>query len=196
MQSLTSKNLKIIQKDHLINLKIIKKGVLINLKILKKREFRNLKIFSLNPFISAIFSDVLRDMFHERKNAHMATAEKRTLPKLSSEDTFTSQEVADLLHLSLYTLGRYRREGTGPLYIDLNHKVKLYPRAALYQWMAERARKSTSDPGVMVSEISEALEQSSAFLPPASSVEKSPQRKRGRPRTLPPVSSPQQPITH
>lgn len=130
----------------------------------------------------------------------MATAEKRTLPKLSSEDTFTSQEVADLLHLSLYTLGRYRREGTGPLYIDLNHKVKLYPRAALYQWMAERARKSTSDPGVMVSQISETLEpqleQYSAFLLPASSVEKTPQRKRGRPRALPPASSPQQPITH
>jgi hypothetical protein len=124
----------------------------------------------------------------------MATAEKRTLPKLSSEDTFTSQEVADLLHLSLYTLGRYRREGTGPLYIDLNHKVKLYPKLALYQWMAERARKSTSDPGVMVSQILEPLEEcSSAFLLPASMEIPPSPRKRGRPRTLPPVldASPQ-----
>ena len=128
----------------------------------------------------------------------MPAIEKSNLPKLTSEDFFTSKEVADLLHISPRTLERYRSEESGLLYIDVNHKVKLYPKLALYQWLAKRARKSTSDPGVMVSQISEALEQENShpFLLPASSVEETPQRKRGRPRALPPVSSPQQSITH
>lgn len=125
----------------------------------------------------------------------MPAIEKSNLPKLTSEDFFTSREVADLLHISLRTLERYRSKESGLLYIDVNNKVKLYPKLALYQWMAKRARKSTSDPGVMVSQISEALEQSSMFLLPASSVTESPQRKRGRPRTLPPTSDASHPIS-
>lgn len=127
----------------------------------------------------------------------MPAIEKSNLPKLTSEDFFTSQEVADLLHISPRTLERYRSEKSGLLYIDVSHKVKLYPKLALYQWMAKRARKSTSDPGVMVEQISEALEQedSPPFLLPASSVTESPQRKRGRPRTLPPTSDASQPIS-
>jgi len=124
----------------------------------------------------------------------MPAIEKSSLPKLTSEDFFTSKEVADLLHISPRTLERYRSKESGLLYIDVNHKIKLYPKLALYQWMAKRARKSTSDPGVMVSRISETLEQSSPFLLPASSVMESPQRKRGRPRALPPPSSQQGPI--
>lgn len=121
----------------------------------------------------------------------MVTAEKKNLPKLSSDDTFTSQEVADLLHVSLYTLGRYRREGTGPYYIDLNHQVKLYPKVALYQWLASKGRKSTSDPGVMTADISE----SSAFLFPQYIETTVSIRKRGRPRKLPPASDASQPIS-
>ena len=126
----------------------------------------------------------------------MPAIEKSNLPKLTSEDFFTSQEVADLLHISPRTLERYRSEKSGLLYIDVSHKVKLYPKLALYQWMAKRARKSTSDPGVMVEQISEALEQedSPPFLLPASSVTETPPRKRGRPKKLPPVSDDTQPI--
>lgn len=125
----------------------------------------------------------------------MPVVEKSSLLKLTSDDIFTSREVADLLHVTLCTLSRYRQEGTGPLYIEVNHKVKLYPKLALYQWMAKRVRKSTSDRGVRVEQISETLEEATSFLLPPSPVAESSQRKRGRPRTLPPISSFQQPAS-
>ena len=147
-------------------------------------------------FTRYFFSALLSVMFHERTTIEMPAIEKSSLPKLTSEDFFTSKEVADLLHISPRTLERYRSEESGLLYIDVNHKIKLYPKLALYQWMAKRVRKSTSDPGVMVSRISEALESSATFFLPASSVMESPQRKRGRPRALPPASSPQESVSH
>lgn len=111
----------------------------------------------------------------------MPAVENARLPKMSSEDTFTSKEVADLLHLSPRTLERYRKEGTGPIYLDINHKVKLYPKNAFYRWMVEKARKSTSDPGTLVSEHYELLPSASMATPE--------KPKRGRPRKLPPASN-------
>lgn len=112
----------------------------------------------------------------------MSAAERNSLSKMSSEDTFTSKEVAEILHLSPRTLERYRRKGTGPIYLDINHKVKIYPKNALYQWMAAKARKSTSDHGTLVSEHYE-------LLPPVS-IAPPTQNKRGRPRKVPPADQP------
>lgn len=118
-------------------------------------------------------------MFHKERHADMVTAKQKNHSKLSSDDLFTAKEVAALLNVSSFTLGRYRREGTGPYYIDVNHQVKLYPKVALYQWLASKKRKSTSDPGSMIASTSE------DFLLPQNEEEIVSSCKRGRPRSLP-----------
>jgi len=122
----------------------------------------------------------------------MPAVERSMFPNLTSEDLLTSKEVAEILHISPRSLERYRSVKSGLLYIDVNHKIKLYPKMAFYQWMLKRVRKSTSDSGEMAAQISEALEQSSIFMLPPPSVTESPKRKRGRPKAVAPTSSSQE----
>jgi hypothetical protein len=122
----------------------------------------------------------------------MPAIERSTLPNLTPEDLLTSKEVAEILHISPRSLERYRSAKSGLLYIDLNHKIKLYPKILFYQWMVSHVRKSTSDSGEMAAQISEALEQSSIFMLPPPSVTEAPKRKRGRPKASPPASLSQQ----
>jgi len=128
-------------------------------------------------FIFFVFFALFKIMFHKERHADMVTAKNHS--KLSSDDLFTAKEVAALLNVSSCTLSRYRTEGTGPYYIDVSRQVKLYPKVALYQWLASKKRKSTSDPGSMIASTPE------DFLLPQNEEEIVSSCKRGRPRSLP-----------
>jgi excisionase family DNA binding protein len=58
----------------------------------------------------------------------------------------TTEEAARFLRLQKQTLEAWRLRGTGPAFLKLGRRV-LYRREALERFMAERERRSTSDPG-------------------------------------------------
>jgi excisionase family DNA binding protein len=57
----------------------------------------------------------------------------------------TPREVAEALRLSVRTVERLRATGEGPEYIRFGSSVR-YDRDALARWLAERKRRSTSEP--------------------------------------------------
>lgn len=59
----------------------------------------------------------------------------------------TTEEAARFLRLKKQTLELWRLRGTGPAFLKLGRRV-VYRREALERFMAERERRSTSDPGV------------------------------------------------
>ena len=109
---------------------------------------------------------------------------KESLSKMICEDTLPASKVAQFLHISTKTLEGLRNKGGGPYYIDVNEKVKRYPRIACYQWAVSRLRKSTSDDGSQVQEILKSLEK---FAEEAMSLKfntESLKQSQGRPRSI------------
>lgn len=55
-------------------------------------------------------------------------------------------EAAEYLRMAPQTLAKMRCEGTSPPFIKLGRRV-LYDLAEIDQWLDQRRRRSTSDPG-------------------------------------------------
>ena len=66
-------------------------------------------------------------------------------PRQATNNTFlTAKDAAELLNVSLVSLGRWRTEGSGPPFCKFGRAVR-YERAALLDWARSRARGSTSE---------------------------------------------------
>ena len=57
---------------------------------------------------------------------------------------FTAPELAELLGLTIYTLQRYRSEGSGPAYEKIGNRI-FYRHDVVEQWRQSQGRSSTSD---------------------------------------------------
>lgn len=57
----------------------------------------------------------------------------------------TEEQVAEMLGLSLVTLSKYRREGDGPPYIQLNkgkqRPVVRYQKEDIQEWITQKRKK-------------------------------------------------------
>lgn len=62
-------------------------------------------------------------------------------PERDRLDLLTPEDLAALLQLSLGTLARWRRAGTGPVFIRIGNRVRYAP-ADLDVWLRERRLKS------------------------------------------------------
>ena len=60
--------------------------------------------------------------------------------ELEAAKFLTTRELADLLHVSLYGLLRWRRDGDGPPFIRIGKNSIRYPRKALEVWLMSSAR--------------------------------------------------------
>lgn len=56
-------------------------------------------------------------------------------------------DAAAYLGLSGSTLAKMRLRGDGPVYAKAGHRIVVYDRADLDEWLAGRKRRSTSEPG-------------------------------------------------
>ena len=56
------------------------------------------------------------------------------------EKLLDERKVADVLGVSIGTLGRWRREGGGPAFIQVADKSVRYAPSDLKQWIADRKR--------------------------------------------------------
>ena len=56
-------------------------------------------------------------------------------------------EVALILGIQVRTLETWRLNGGGPEFVKLSARACRYRRSVLDAWIADRSRKSTSDPG-------------------------------------------------
>ena len=63
-----------------------------------------------------------------------------------NDELLTTKEAARYLRVSPRTLERYRVTGQGPRYLKIGRLV-FYRKSDLDAWLAERERRSTSDPG-------------------------------------------------
>ena len=61
-------------------------------------------------------------------------------------DLLTTTQAAEYVGLSPRTLERYRVTGEGPRHLKVGRRV-LYRPADLDEWLADKVRRSTSDPG-------------------------------------------------
>ena len=61
-------------------------------------------------------------------------------------DLLTTDEGAKYLRLSPRTLERYRVTGEGPRFLKVGRRV-LYRQSDLDEWLKNKSRRSTSDPG-------------------------------------------------
>ena len=61
-------------------------------------------------------------------------------------DLLTTEEAARYLRLSPRTLERYRVTGEGPRFLKIGRRV-LYRQSDLDEWLKNKSRRSTSDPG-------------------------------------------------
>ena len=61
-------------------------------------------------------------------------------------DLLTTEEAGRYLRLSPRTLERYRVTGEGPRYLKIGRRV-LYRKSDLDEWLKNKSRRSTSDPG-------------------------------------------------
>ena len=61
-------------------------------------------------------------------------------------DLLTTTQAAEYVGLSPRTLERHRVTGEGPRYLKVGRRV-LYRPADLDEWLADKVRRSTSDPG-------------------------------------------------
>jgi predicted DNA-binding transcriptional regulator AlpA len=59
----------------------------------------------------------------------------------------TEKQAAHFLGFSSRTLQSWRFRGGGPLYVSVSPRCVRYRREDLRQWIEERLRTSTSDPG-------------------------------------------------
>ena len=58
----------------------------------------------------------------------------------------STEQAAEYCEMSPRTLEKLRSDGDGPVYAKLGHLVR-YAIEDLDRWIAERRRRSTSDPG-------------------------------------------------
>ena len=77
----------------------------------------------------------IKDLLAEPKKVH----EKPVI--------MTPAELADYLGVSKWTLQTWRRQGTGPKYIQANNVKKYYRLDDVVEWMNQRTLASTSDLG-------------------------------------------------
>lgn len=61
-------------------------------------------------------------------------------------DLLTTPEAAAYVRRSPRTLERYRVTGEGPIFLKIGRPI-LYRRADLDEWLDDKVRRSTSDPG-------------------------------------------------
>jgi hypothetical protein len=81
------------------------------------------------------------------QSIHSCGAGDDATPKKSKEPDFlTEHEVADLLNVKVATLRRWRWEGSHLAYHKFSGLVR-YARAEVQAFIADSARKSTSDTG-------------------------------------------------
>ncbi len=71
------------------------------------------------------------------KRSRMPT---RAGAELRSAEYLTTRELADLLHVSLWGLMRWRHDGDGPPFLRLGRHSIRYPVAALNTWLASLPR--------------------------------------------------------
>jgi hypothetical protein len=66
-------------------------------------------------------------------------------PRQTANNTFlTAKDAAELLNVSLISLGRWRIEGSGPPFCKFGRVVR-YERSTRLDWARSRARASTSE---------------------------------------------------
>lgn len=63
------------------------------------------------------------------------------------DDALTDKEAARITGLSYRTLQKLRWKGGGPPFVHYSSRAVRYRRGDVEQWVAERVRQSTSDPG-------------------------------------------------
>lgn len=73
----------------------------------------------------------------------MAKAAKSRLPigsgaDLQSAEYLTAREVASLLHVTVWALTRWRRDGDGPAFVRIGRKSIWYPRRAIEAYLGAR----------------------------------------------------------
>ena len=64
----------------------------------------------------------------------------RTGAEIQSAEYLTTRELADLLHVSLWGLMRWRHDGDGPPWLRLGRNSIRYPRASFQTWLASLPR--------------------------------------------------------
>lgn len=62
----------------------------------------------------------------------------RSGAELQSAEYLTTRELADLLHVSLWGLLRWRHDGDGPPFVRLGRNSIRYPRVKFEAWLASR----------------------------------------------------------
>ena len=71
-----------------------------------------------------------------------------TLPRLPDDDEKLGNEPsAKFIGMSPRTLEGMRLKGTGPRFFKISRKKIVYSKRQLREWLADRERRSTSDPG-------------------------------------------------
>lgn len=63
------------------------------------------------------------------------------------EALLTEDQAAELLQLTPRTLQAWRYQGRGPRFVKISARAVRYQLPDLQSWIAERLRRSTSDPG-------------------------------------------------
>jgi predicted DNA-binding transcriptional regulator AlpA len=81
-----------------------------------------------------------------RKRRSKAEEQPTTPEALAGRKFLTAKDAASLMGLANQTLAKYRVTGESPPYLKIGRKI-VYDREELETWMAERRRRSTSDPG-------------------------------------------------
>jgi predicted DNA-binding transcriptional regulator AlpA len=66
---------------------------------------------------------------------------------MPSPNLINENIAADLLGLSPRTLQNWRVRGGGPLFIRISNRSIRYRPSDIQDWIQERVRRSTSDPG-------------------------------------------------
>ena len=72
----------------------------------------------------------------------MIATEQHELPPVLHR--YTPHELAALLNISVFSLQRYRSEGSGPAYEKIGNKI-YYPADKVEEWRQSTGRSSTSD---------------------------------------------------
>jgi predicted DNA-binding transcriptional regulator AlpA len=59
---------------------------------------------------------------------------------------FSERQVSDWVGVSITTLFRHRRDGTGPTFVRLSPRRVAYRRSAVEAWLQARERRALDDP--------------------------------------------------
>ncbi len=61
--------------------------------------------------------------------------------ELQSAEYLTTRELADLLHVSLWGLMRWRHDGDGPPFVRVGRNTIRYPHRELQEWLGGRGSR-------------------------------------------------------